>query len=178
MTTLSGAVSNVEAIVSLLRIIISVTVKVVDSNSAPEQQRLIKEACLIAFHLLSRPHIFLYCLTVFLYFLGSPLLSLLLLLLCHRCILLGHCLLQRIYRDGVRIQSLTEFFRLQDVSYHTTGHKTCKVRVTGYLMWDDDHNGSADVGSTVQWFSKNGFHHPWRSTAWELHPVVKLEVIP
>jgi hypothetical protein len=85
---------------------------------------------------------------------------------------------QRIYRDGARIQSLAEFLRLQDVSYKATGHKACRVRVTGYLLWDDDHNGSADVGSTVQWFSKNGFHHPWRSTAWEIHPVIKLEVIP
>jgi hypothetical protein len=84
---------------------------------------------------------------------------------------------QRIYRDGARIQTLAGFFRLQDVSYHATGHKPQKVRVTGYLMWDDDHNGSADVGSTVQYFSKNGFHHPWRSTAWEVHPVMKVEVI-
>jgi len=84
---------------------------------------------------------------------------------------------QRIYRDGTRIQSLAEFFRLQDVSYHATGHNACKVRVTGYLMWDDDHNGSADVGSTIEYFSKNGFHHPWRSTAWEIHPVMKIEVI-
>jgi hypothetical protein len=84
---------------------------------------------------------------------------------------------QRIYRDGVRIQALAEFFRLQDVSYKATGHKAQKVRVTGYLLWDDDHNGSADVGSTIQWFSKNGFHHPWRSTAWEVHPVMKIELI-
>jgi hypothetical protein len=84
---------------------------------------------------------------------------------------------QRIYRDGARIQSLAEFFRLQDVSYKATGHKACKVRVTGYLMWDDDHNGSADVGSAVQYFSKNGFHHPWRSTAWEVHPIMKIEVL-
>jgi len=84
---------------------------------------------------------------------------------------------QRIYRDGARIQSLTEFFRLMDVSYHATGHKACKVRVTGYLMWDDDHNGSADVGSTVQWFSSNRFHHPWRSTAWEIHSVIKIELV-
>jgi hypothetical protein len=82
-----------------------------------------------------------------------------------------------IYRDGARIQSLAGFFRLQDASYRATGHKAQKVRVTGYLMWDDEHNGSADVGSTIQYFSKNGFHHPWRSTAWEIHPVMKIEVI-
>jgi hypothetical protein len=82
-----------------------------------------------------------------------------------------------IYHDGARVQSLAGFFRLPDVSYHATGHKACKVRVTGYLMWDDDHNDTADVGSTVQWFSSNGFHHPWRSTAWEIHPVMKLEVV-
>jgi hypothetical protein len=84
---------------------------------------------------------------------------------------------KRIYRDNVRLQSLTGFFRLQDVSYRATGHKPQKVRVTGYLMWDDDHNGSADGGSTVQYFSNNRFHHPWRSTAWEIHPVMKIEVI-
>jgi hypothetical protein len=77
----------------------------------------------------------------------------------------------------VRIQSLAEFFRSQNVSYHVTEHKAQKVRVTGYLMWDDDHNGSADVGSTVQWFSKNGFRHSWRSAAWEIHPVLKVEAI-
>ena len=82
-----------------------------------------------------------------------------------------------IYRDGTRIQALTGFFRSQDASYHATKHKAKKVRVTGYLMWDDDHNGSADVGSTIEYFSKNGFHNPWRSTAWEVHPVMKIEVI-
>jgi uncharacterized coiled-coil protein SlyX len=35
-------------------------------------------------------------------------------------------------------------------------------------MWDDDHNGSADVGSIIQYFGTNGFHHPWRSMALEL----------
>jgi hypothetical protein len=81
------------------------------------------------------------------------------------------------YRANVRIQSLTGFFRLQDTSYQATGHTAQKVRVTGYLLWDDEHNGSADVGSTIRYFSKNGFHHPWRSTAWEIHPVMKMEVI-
>jgi hypothetical protein len=66
-------------------------------------------------------------------------------------------------RELARIQSLAGLFRLQDTSY--------------YLLWDDEHNDSADVGSTVQDFSKNGFHHPWRSTAWEIHPVMKIEVI-
>jgi hypothetical protein len=82
-----------------------------------------------------------------------------------------------IYRDGVRIQSLAGFFRLQDVRYKATGHKVQKVRVTGYVMWDDDHNSNADVGSTIQRFGRNGLHQPWRSTAWEIHPVMKIEVI-
>jgi len=82
-----------------------------------------------------------------------------------------------IYDDGARIQSLTGFFRSRDVSYQATGHGAQRVRVTGYLMWDDDHNGSADVGSTVQRFSNNGFHHPWRSTAWEIHPVMRVELL-
>ena len=45
-----------------------------------------------------------------------------------------------VYRDGIRIQSLAKFFRLQDASYHATGHKAQKIRETGYLMWDDEHN--------------------------------------
>ena len=84
---------------------------------------------------------------------------------------------QALYREGIRIQSLAGFFRLHDKRFQATGHKAQKIRVTGYLLWDDDHNGSADVGSTVEYFSKNGFHHPWRSTAWEIHPVMKIEVI-
>jgi hypothetical protein len=82
-----------------------------------------------------------------------------------------------IYRDGVRIQSLTGFFRLSDASYRATGHAAQKVRVTGYLMWDDQHNSSAEVGSTIQRIGRNGLHQPWRSTAWEIHPVMKVEVI-
>jgi hypothetical protein len=84
---------------------------------------------------------------------------------------------QRLYRDSIRIQSLAGFFRLLDKSFHPMQQKARNVRVTGYLLWDDDHNGSADVGSTVQYFGSNGFHHPWRSTAWEIHPIIKIEAI-
>ena len=82
-----------------------------------------------------------------------------------------------IYREGVRIPSLAGFFRLQDASYRATGHAAQKVRVTGYLMWDDQHNSSAEIGSTIQRFGRNGLHQPWRSTAWEIHPVMKIEAI-
>ena len=84
---------------------------------------------------------------------------------------------QALYREGIRIQSLAGFFRLQDKRFQATGHKAQKIRVTGYLMWDDGHNGSADIGSTIQYLGTNGFHHPWRSTAWEIHPIIKIEVI-
>src|SRR5439155_4843098 len=53
---------------------------------------------------------------------------------------------QSLFREGIRIQSLAGFFRLQNVSYQATGHEAKKVRVTGYLLWDDDHNGATDVG--------------------------------
>ena len=92
----------------------------------------------------------------------------------------GGCCVRFVFssnHDGARIQSLAGFFRLQDVSYHTTEHKAQKVRVTGYLLWDDEHNGCGDVGPTIQDIGSNGFHHPWRSTAWEIHPVMKVEVI-
>jgi len=61
-----------------------------------------------------------------------------------------------LYREGIRLQSLTGFFRLQDKTFQATGHAAQKIRVTGYLLWDDEHNGSADVGSTIQYFSSNG----------------------
>jgi hypothetical protein len=80
-----------------------------------------------------------------------------------------------LYREGARIQKLAAFVRLPDKTVQRTGEKAHTVRVTGYLLWDDEHNGRADIGSTVQWFSSNGYHHPWRSTAWEIHPVMKIE---
>jgi hypothetical protein len=49
--------------------------------------------------------------------------------------------------------------------------------VTGYLFGDDEHKDSTEVGSTIQRFDRDGFHWPWRSTAWEIHPVMKIEVI-
>lgn len=80
-----------------------------------------------------------------------------------------------IYRDNIRIQKLAAFFRKPDVTNEPTGHKAQKVRVTGYLLWDDEHNGRADLGQTVQRVMPNKFHQPWRSTAWEIHPVLKIE---
>jgi hypothetical protein len=81
-----------------------------------------------------------------------------------------------VYRSGVRIQKLAAFLRLPDNSFAPTGNKAHKIRVSGYLMWDDEHNKpDTDVGSTIGWFSQEGYHHPWRSTGWEIHPVIKIE---
>jgi len=81
-----------------------------------------------------------------------------------------------VYRSGVRIQKLAAFLRLPDNSFAPTGNEAHKIRVTGYLMWDDEHNKpDTDVGSTIGWFSQEGYHHPWRSTGWEIHPVIKIE---
>jgi hypothetical protein len=82
---------------------------------------------------------------------------------------------RNIYRDGIRLQSLAGYFR-RSKEYIPTGHPPRLIRVTGYLTWDDEHNGTADIGPTVQNISAgNGFHHPWRSTAWEIHPIIKIE---
>ena len=67
-----------------------------------------------------------------------------------------------------------DFSGYNDRRFQATGHKAQKIRVTGYLMWGDDHNGSADAGSSL---SAPMDHHPWRSTAWEIHPIIKIEVI-
>lgn len=82
-----------------------------------------------------------------------------------------------IYRDHIRMQELAAFIRAPDLSYEPTGHPARRIRLTGYLLWDDDHNGSADVGSTIEKIAANRFHQPWRSTAWEIHPVMKIEVL-
>jgi hypothetical protein len=80
-----------------------------------------------------------------------------------------------IFRDGIRIQELAGFFRRWDATYEPTGHKAQKVRITGYLLWDDEHNGAADIGTAVKTIAPNKFHNPWRSVAWEIHPVLKIE---
>jgi hypothetical protein len=83
---------------------------------------------------------------------------------------------QEIYRDNVRLKTLAGFIRNAGIC-EPTNHPSQLVKVTGYLMWDDAHNNSADVGPTVQYLSPDGLNHPWRSTAWEIHPVMKVEVI-
>lgn len=80
-----------------------------------------------------------------------------------------------IYHDGIRVQELAAFFRRSDLTYESTGHKAIKVRVTGFLMWDDEHNDTKDVGATIQTIGRSKYHNPWRSTAWEIHPVLKIE---
>jgi hypothetical protein len=79
-----------------------------------------------------------------------------------------------IYADKVRIQELTAFFRRPDLTYESTGHPARKIRLIGYRLWDDEHNGSADVGTTMRRVNPNGYHNPWRQTAWEIHPVIKV----
>lgn len=80
-----------------------------------------------------------------------------------------------IFRDNIRIQALAGFIRAPDMTIEPTGHAARKIRVTGYLLWDDEHNGAADVGTTIRSFGANGYHNPWRSTAWEIHPAIKIE---
>lgn len=80
-----------------------------------------------------------------------------------------------IYRDNIRLQALAAFIRAPDLSIEPTGHNAVRIRVTGYLLWDDDHNGSADVGTTIRRVGANKYHNPWRSSAWEIHPVLKIE---
>ena len=82
-----------------------------------------------------------------------------------------------IFRDNIRLQTLAAFIRAPDLTIEPTGHAAQKIRVTGYLLWDDEHNGKADVGATILKVSANGYHQPWRSTAWEIHPAIKIEAL-
>ena len=80
-----------------------------------------------------------------------------------------------LFRDGVRLQKLAGFFRRPDVESEPLGQPPQQVRITGFLTWDDDHNGAADIGPSIRTMGKNKYHQPWRSTAWEIHPVLKIE---
>jgi hypothetical protein len=80
-----------------------------------------------------------------------------------------------LYNQGVCLLPLAAFIRLSDNSYQPTRHPPRKIRVTGYLMWDDLHNDSKAVGPKVKFIGNDKLHHPWRATAWEVHPVLKLE---
>ena len=82
-----------------------------------------------------------------------------------------------IYRENIRLQALAGFIRAPDLTIEPTGHPARKIRVTGYLLWDDEHNGRADIGSTIRTVAANGYHQPWRATAWEIHPVVTMETL-
>ena len=84
---------------------------------------------------------------------------------------------QSLYREGIHIKSLTRFFRLQDRRFQATGHKAQAIRVTGYLMLDNIPQGERRSWRDNQYFGSNGFHHPWRSTACEIYPIIKIEVL-
>ena len=80
-----------------------------------------------------------------------------------------------LYDQGMRLLGLAGFIRLLDNSFQPTGHPPTKIRVTGYLMWDDLHNDPEAVGPKVKMIAADKFHHPWRATAWEIHPILKFE---
>lgn len=82
-----------------------------------------------------------------------------------------------LYQQGVRLLALAGFMRLLDNTYQPTKHPPRKIRVTGYLMWDDLHNDTETVGPKVKVIGDDKLHHPWRATAWEIHPILKLEVL-
>jgi hypothetical protein len=81
-----------------------------------------------------------------------------------------------LYDQGIRLLALAGFMRLLDNSFQPTGHPARKVRVTGYLMWDDLHNDPEAVGPKVKLIGGNKLHHPWRATAWEVHPILRIEM--
>jgi hypothetical protein len=82
-----------------------------------------------------------------------------------------------VFRDHVRLQALAGFIRAPDMTIEPTGHPARKIRVTGYLLWDDEHNGAADIGTVIRLIAANKYHQPWRRTAWEIHPAIKIEAV-
>ena len=67
------------------------------------------------------------------------------------------------------IVEITPLFRAIHIfDYDTLVGK--KVKMTGYMFFDSEHKGNAV--NTCKKCSNN-----WRKTSWEIHPVVKLEVV-
>lgn len=84
-----------------------------------------------------------------------------------------------LYRSGVRLVDLAAYMRLGFPPFmktYPTGNGPSKVRITGYLMWDDAHaSATNDVGEKMESKSKEGYLRPWRASAWEIHPILKIE---
>lgn len=84
-----------------------------------------------------------------------------------------------IYQSGIRLQKIAAFLRQGEppnIEDAPTGGVAHKVRITGYLMWDDQHNkADKDIGPTITTGGGHEYHHPWRQTAWEIHPILKIE---
>lgn len=76
-----------------------------------------------------------------------------------------------LYKSGVRLQQLAAYIRALDGTAQPTGHPPHKVRLTGYLLWDDAHNTPEEVGPTIKQLDAQKLGRPWRRTAWEVHPL-------
>jgi hypothetical protein len=84
-----------------------------------------------------------------------------------------------LYKAGIRVRNLAAYMNLgkpPNIKAHATGSAPHKVRITGYLMWDDEHAvADKDIGPTIEKGGHGEYHHPWRATAWEIHPILKIE---
>jgi hypothetical protein len=45
------------------------------------------------------------------------------------------------------------------------------VRISGWMLFDSEHKGQAENTAP-------GNSADWRATAWEIHPITSLEVLP
>ncbi|MEA2552462.1 MAG: hypothetical protein QOJ65_638 [Fimbriimonadaceae bacterium] len=86
---------------------------------------------------------------------------------------------RKLYDKGIRLQKLISVWSTETngkIKYRLTGHPPHKVRITGYLLWDDSHNvAGKDIGPKMRIAPPDGYRHPWRRTAWEVHPVTNIE---
>lgn len=84
-----------------------------------------------------------------------------------------------LYQAGVRLRQLSSVMRLGEppfIQYFPTGSKPHKVRIIGVLLMDNSHNQPGeDIGAVIERQLPGGYHHPWRATAWEVHPIYSIE---
>jgi hypothetical protein len=86
-----------------------------------------------------------------------------------------------LYQAGLRLRQLAAFMRTGSPPNITSvptsqNAKPHKVRVTGYLFRDNSHaEAGEDIGIEIERSGQGAYHHPWRATAWEVHPILRIE---
>src|SRR5437764_15417457 len=81
-----------------------------------------------------------------------------------------------LYASGVRLQPLFGFWRwdkgMAGFTMKSNLPAPHKVRITGYLLWDNAHVKVGEVGTALSGVRDGKLPKPWRASAREFHHVL------